>query len=182
MMYLVTNRLPSSLTIEDIGVRLDGAGGASSSKLLPEQTFMSSRQVREYERKKWITIEQRAPAPVPPKPPIPVWPFSAAPSHPTIPPPAPPVESAMLQSIMAKLDSMAAALQRAPTPQVIYQTASALPGQAAQAVSKPSDEPMFIPKQIVPESAEVKLNVQTSEADTEDFDAGLEALKKARKK
>jgi hypothetical protein len=181
MMYLVTNRLPSSLTIEDIGVRLDAAGGASSSKLLPEQTFQSSRQIREYERKKWISIEQRVPIPVTPKSPIPVWPFSAAPSHPTIPPPAP-VESAMLQSILAKLDSMAAALQRAPVSQVIYQAAASVPDRAIQTAGKPSDEPIFIPRQIIPDSAEVKLNVQTTEASTEDFDAGLEALKKARKK
>jgi hypothetical protein len=41
---------------------------------------------------------------------------------------------------------------------------------------------MFIPKTIVPEGADVSINVAKSETAGEDFDAGLEALKKARRK
>lgn len=185
IMYLVTNRLPASLTIEDIGVRLDAAGGSSSSKLLPQQTFDSSRQIREYERKKWVTIEVRPPVPIA-KAPVAVWPFSAAPPSAPVTAPVltPSPEAVMLQGIMAKLDGMLAAIQKGPTPAVIYQTAAALPAPvaASQAVPQPSVEPMFIPSQIVPKSADVSINVKTSESESEDFDSGLEALKKARRK
>ena len=185
MMYLVTNRLPASLTIEDIGVRLDAAGGSSSSKLLPEQTFHSSRQIKEYERKKWVTIEVRPPVA---KPPIAVWPFSAAPTPASVAAPVPvsppSPESLILQGIMAKLDGMLAAMQKAPTPATIYQTAASLPAATSQhqAAPQPSVEPIFIPSQIIPKSADVSINVKTSESESEDFDSGLEALKKARRK
>jgi hypothetical protein len=178
MMYLITNRLPSSLIIEDIGVRLAAAGGTSSSKLLSEHTYNASHQIKEYERKKWVMIEIRQPVA---KAPVPLWPFSAAPQAP-VPPPPPPAESVMLNKVMDRLEGMIGSLQKAsiPSPSAIYQSAAAIPAPIAH--PQASADPMFIPKQIMPEVADVNINVKTSESETKDFDSGLEALKKARKK
>ena len=176
--YLVTNRLSTSLLIHDIGVRLDAGG----SKLLPEQTYNASKTIQEYILKGWVNVSQRQ---TPVKPPVPVWPFSKAPSPPPPPPmpPSPPAMDPAVLQLVAELKGMistlAAASTRAPAP-IIGQTAAAVP--AAMPIAQPSDEPMFIPKTILPTGADVSINVAKSETTDQDFDSGLEALKKARKK
>lgn len=184
MMYMVTNRLATSLIIEDIGIRLEPAGGTASSKLLTEQTYHASRKLKEYEQKKWIAISVRTSPP--PKAAIPIWPFSVAPVHPQLPVPS---ESAALHALVTKLEGIVQSLQAplmavsrapAPSPATIYQAATALPQSMPS--SQASDEPMFIPKQIMPDAADVNINVATSETEREDYDAGLAALKNTRKK
>jgi len=177
--YLVTNRLSASLLIHDIGVRLDPGG----SKLLSEQTYSASKTIQEYLQKGWVHVSQRQ---TPVKPSIPVWPLSQAPVEPPSAPPAPPAQDPAVQGLVAELRGListltplAAALSRGPI--VTHQTAAAV-GVIPQAAAQPSDEPMFIPKTIVPEGADVSINVAKSETAGEDFDAGLEALKKARRK
>jgi len=186
MMYLVTNRLATSLVIEDIGIRLEPAGGTASSKLLTEQTYRVSHKLKEYEQRKWIAIAVRNSPP--PKAPIPIWPFSASPAQPPSPPPIS-AESTALHTLVAKLEAIVQALQAplvaasrtpAPTPATVYQAAASLPRVTPSIQA--SDEPIFIPKQIMPTSADVSINVATSETDREDYDADLKALKSARKK
>jgi len=175
--YLVTNRLSASLLIHDIGVRLDAGG----SKLLPEQTYNSSKTIQEYILKGWVIVSQRS---TPVKPPVPVWPFSKAPTPtPPPPPPSPPAMDPAVLQLVAELKGMISSLAplaaAARTPIAAHPIAAAVP---IMPVAQPSDEPMFIPKTILPTGADVSINVAKSETADHDFDSGLEALKKARKK
>lgn len=175
MMYLVTNRLSTSLIIEDIGVRLGASGG---SKLISDYTYNASRHIKEYEQKKWVSIATR-PSPAV-KAPIPIWPFSAT------PPPvqtahAPSSEVTILHGLVAKLENIIHSLHSAPRAAVPVAT-SGLPTYSSVPQPQPSDEPMFIPSVIVPSVVDMKINVATTESENKDFDSGLEALKKARKK
>ena len=172
MTYLITNRLGTSLLIADIGVRLE----PGSSKELMEHTFKSSRQLREYEQKKWVGIAVRSAAPK--KVPMPIWPFSSTPASVPTPTPSPSPDTTILHGLVAKLENLIVGLQA--------RTSTTGPTAATEltVIQQPqrSDEPMFIPSQIVPDTADVSINVATSETDRQGFDAGLEALKKARKR
>ena len=177
MMYLVTNRLSASLLIDDIGVRLE----PGSSKELFEHTYNSSRKLKEYEHKKWVSVSVRAATP---KKSIPVWPFSAVASPVSTPVSVPAVvtavqspDSSILQGLVARLENLIGNLQtRAVT------VGSAPSAVTHSVIDQPSDEPMFIPEFIIPKSANVSINVDTSESDRHDYESGVEALKNARKK
>ena len=171
------NRLPTSLIIDDIGVRLDPAG----FKTLSAQTYASSKRIQEFEQKKWVNVSIRHAPQV--KLPVPVWPFSASPVTPSIPPPPPSTaEASVLQGLVAELKGIIGSLKAPQTisAPVTSRTAAA-PSEIVYAV-QPSDEPMFIPKQILPNTADVNINVAKSETEREGFDDGLAALKKARKR
>jgi capsular polysaccharide biosynthesis protein len=182
MTYLVTNRLLTSLVIDDIGLRLEPSG----SKLLSEQTYKTSRLLREYEQKKWVTVAVRSDAPA--KAPVPIWPFSAV-SAPRVhepPPVVAPAEATVLQGLVVELKGIISSLQAplaaaARTPVTITSPTAAAVHPVAS-IAQPVDEPMFIPRQILPNTADVSINVAKSETEDAGFDAGLEALKKARKK
>ncbi len=165
MIYQITNRLGTSLTIEDIGIRLE----AGSSITLQERSYNSSRLIKTYIQNGWIAVSQFAEA----KKPIPIWPFSASP--PTVAPTTV-TDSSALQSVLARLEHAISSLQSnlvvAPSASLSKSTS------AAQA----SDEPMFIPSQILPVDADVQINVDTSETENANYDSGLQALKNARRR
>lgn len=175
MKYLVTNRLATSLIIEDIGVRLNASGG---NKLLDEHTYSASRLIKEYEQKKWISVVTRS-EPVA-KPPIPIWPFSSSPVLPPAPP-SPPADVVILHGLVAKLENIIHIMQ-SPARSAAPMHSSGLPIYSPAPQQQASDEPMFIPSIIVPGVVDMKINVATTETEKEDFDSGLAALKKARKK
>jgi len=187
--YLIVSRLAGSLTIEDIGISLH----PGESKLISDQLYNSSKKIKEYEIKKWISTHAKnsstnfspyqITAPIPPAP-IPPAPIPPAP----IPPAPIPVPSVLtpavqvpeqisdnelrLQSLVSKLENLLSSFQpnkyesktsQTPTPQT-------------------HDEPHFIPSKILPDMANVHINVSSAESDGKNFDTGLEALKKARKK
>ena len=179
MSYLIVSRLAGSLTIEDIGISLH----PGESKLISDQLYNSSKKIKEYEIKKWISTHAKnsstnfspyqitapiPPAPIPPAP-IPV---------PSVLTPAVQVPEQIsdnelrLQSLVSKLENLLSSFQpnkyesktsQTPTPQT-------------------HDEPHFIPSKILPDMANVHINVSSAESDGKNFDTGLEALKKARKK
>lgn len=179
MKYQITNLLHTSLTIEDIGVVLQSAGGKDSIKILPEQTYHSSRIIKKYERQKWVSTKIILDGP---KKSIPVWPFSStseivAPRRPpsSPPPPSPSAPNESFHHLETKLDKILDLLRMSSTPSAVR--TAFIPS----AVSAPS-EPMFVPSKILPESAEVRINVKESEMDSSGMDEKIEALRKARRR
>ena len=169
MSYLIVSRLAGSLTIEDIGISLH----PGESKLISDQLYNSSKKIKEYEIKKWISTHAKNSStnfsPYQITAPIPV---------PSVLTPAVQVPEQIsdnelrLQSLVSKLENLLSSFQpnkyesktsQTPTPQT-------------------HDEPHFIPSKILPDMANVHINVSSAESDGKNFDTGLEALKKARKK
>ncbi len=185
--YEVTNLLPTSLTIEDIGVNLQPAGGTQSSKVLSEHTYKASRHIRSCEQRKWVkVVVRRAFVPRP----IPVWPFSKAPPAPAPPPPPstpaasrPSRSEVVLAGLIQKLEILINRVQSAPTSSPAPQQTLLAPARArlAEDVSVAAD-PLFIPSSIVPTTAEVRIRVDESTTEKGDFESGTDALRKLRKK
>jgi hypothetical protein len=186
MSYLIQNRLAGSLVIEDISITLN----AGESKLISDQVYNSSKKIKIYEQKKWVTSQPRSStahftpyqitaspvtAPPPPPsvvvPPPPPPPPPVAPQPPVIQSPSPttPHSEIALQGLVSRLETLVNTLQ---TPR--YHSPSP--------IQPISNDPLFIPSKIVPESADVHINVSSAESDGQNFDSGLQALKKTRKK
>ena len=176
MSYLIQSRLAGSLIIDDIGISLN----PGESKLISDQLYNSSKKIKEYERRKWIVSQvknsnvnfvpyQITSPSVQSVPPTPVF----------VPPPPPPPalvvqqpSNAELQGLVSELRNLISNLQ---VPRHV-QTIQTL-------VQKPiSDDPLFIPNKIVPEATDIRINVTSAESDGQNFDSGLQALKKTRKK
>ncbi len=187
--YEVTNLLPTSLTIEDIGVNLQPAGGSSSTRVLSEHTYKSSTHIRSCEQRKWVKVVIRKS--FDPKP-IPVWPFSKAPAPAQSPPPivvsAPSHSETVLMGLIHKLEGL---VNRAQTV-AVAPAAAPVSSQAPMVDSTPTlrvvekvieaPEPMFIPSRIVPQNAEVRIRVDESSKDDDEFASGADALRSLRKK
>jgi hypothetical protein len=207
MIYVIRNRLITSLVIEDIGIRLD----PSELKEIQENVYRSSRDVQEFECKKWITVSKRSDAPKS----IPIWPLSRKPEQiqnlsrrdefisttctrdhicgtdgpcngypkktrePVIEPsvqisvPTSIPEISILKGLVSKLETM---INNFP----IHTISTAIIHKSDSI--QPSDEPIFIPSKIVPDSSDIQMNINTTESNNQDFDSGLEALKNAKKK
>lgn len=188
MKYQIKNMLRTSLTIEDAGITLQ----AAEARVISEQLYLSSKMLKEYSAKKWIQISSFQE----PKP-MPIWPFSKPAPAPPPPPTTPPVteEIKALRNNMGSLENRIAELLFAlgapaattavtpiPNPQAIRPHGNGRLPTASTDIMPELAEPMFVPSQIVPTTADVRIQVNESESEHEDFDSSLDALKNLRKR
>jgi len=176
MSYVIRNLLHTSLTIEDAGVTLQARG----TQVISDRLHESSRMIKEYSTKKWVHVSfQQDPKPMP------IWPFSK-PKPISVPTPNPSTdEVTVLKGAVNQLEGRIAELIQAirssgPTSPVYL--ASTPKTIAAPPVMETIDEPMFIPTKIVPDAADVRINVDQSESDNTNFDSNLDALKSMRRR
>lgn len=205
MLYKITNLLSTSVTVEDLGIRLDAKGTCT----VRADSWMQSNDARDLEAKRWIRADkqfvQGMPPPsvvAPPRPPPPkLIPQDPPQSQSRIDTPSVagvPISqesfdrflrnqeelmkmvTGIAGAVPAGMDAINKSIQAMPAPAVI----PFRPGSVQAHEFSPSargDDPMFIPTAIVPKDAKANIKVQEGEAKA-DVNASAEALKKARGK
>jgi len=186
----ITNLIPGDVVIEDLGVRLRGRGDSST---VPAEAAAASRDlVRNARFVKIETIKVRDP--------VPFWPFvrekETREVQPQAPAPAPQVPAlAEITKYMSGINQALQALLERPSPappevvaahvrtaQLAVSLPAGLPGAPNLPGTGRGDDPMFIPSKIVPDGASASIKVKQESVVKDDFDDGLEALRKARRK
>ena len=169
-MHKITNCLATSLVIEDIGIRLE----ANESKQISSYAYLMSKKICEYEKKKWVhvhivtqplsntakyaPIQQIVQQPVRVENHVPV---RAEPQK---------IDLSALSTIVSKLETIVNSIQ--------FQSVEIATGTTTQTKS---NEPIFIPSKIMPDTAEVRIKVATTESESLDFDSSLKALRGMKK-
>ena len=199
--YRITNRMPTSIVLEDVGITLQRAGGSDSSAVIPESLYLGSRDVRD--RKDWLRVEKIhepsvAPPPVntpPPKlaqnpPPKLATDTSPAPSVPAFPMQMGPSASevaALHETIrimgnnMAKLVGLIAQ-QQSERHVPSYPQHDGSPTEHRVSRQERPVEPVYIPGTILPKDAETHISTQDKDSSDEGFDESAAALRNLRKK
>ena len=172
-MHKVTNCLATSLVIEDIGIRLE----ANESKQISSYAYLMSKKICEYEKKKWVhvhivtqplsntakyaPIQQIVQQPVHVENHVPV---RTEPQK---------IDLSALNTIVSKLETIVNSIQ--------FQSVERATGTTTQTIQTKSNEPIFIPSKIMPDTAEVRIKVATTESESLDFDSSLKALRGMKK-
>lgn len=203
--YRITNKLGTSLRIEDAGIVLQARGGQDSSAVISRDMYDRSRDIHRYRQYLDISVY------VPESHKAPAWPLTKilqpiiakinsktheAKTDDAVQVPSktdsivqtqdrPPVQSepyiqssevlSMISELNRKTDIILSSLHNRTLPNSvhIYNELNNI---------KEINEPSFIPSQIMPKVAEVKMNVQTEETDTNNIQKSTDALAKLRKK
>ena len=186
--YKITNRLATSLVIEDIGVRLETGG----SKLISCQTYELSKLVKQYEEKKWIGVSVYSYS-------YPVnlmkFPVKQHISHMVV---ESVKQSPKMSEELVKQESKPSSLDVSKLDTGISKfdilvskfegLINSIPTQimASSGVTsaddkKKTDEPIFISSKILPDKAEVRISTSVSETGSDDFESSLRALKGRKK-
>lgn len=186
-LWRITNNIHSSVSIEDIDVRLEPAGLPGATCVISESSFRSSADLARLRYA--VTV-----SPAGPRPAAAPWPLSRPSDRQaaTLPPPRPAAQPpAASSSEMADLRETVRGLE-----QVVRQLTSALQSVPAhpafaQPVAQPapapprphaSHDPVFIPSSILPDADTSHLRAHSGESDAADFDESASALKGARKR
>jgi len=209
MLYKITNLLSTSLTVEDLGIRLD----SRASCTVRAEEWARSSDARELEAKKWVRADKQYVNGRSPNPVLPQRPVSAPPVQvPQDPPMAPHSQSRidtpvvpmvavsqesfdrhlknqeelmkMMASLMgqvpAGLDQINKTIKEMPQPAVVPFRPGMVQSHEVSPVARGAD-PMFIPTKIVPDDAKAAIKVQEGQVEA-DVGSNVDALKKMRKK
>lgn len=190
----ITNLIPGDVVIEDLGVRLRGRGDSS---IVPTEAAAASRDLAKNSR--FVRVET-----IRVQDPVPFWPFVKERVEPQPGRQRPPVledpvrQSSELVELKRYLSSINQALQSllerpAPAPPEVVaahvrtaQSVAVLPAGLPGAPNLPGagsgSDPMFIPSKIVPDDASASIKVKEESVVKDDFEDGLDALRKARRK
>jgi len=172
----ITNISVSGVVIEDIGVYLPGRGDNSIvDAILIEKS-------RDFQEIKDLVRVDKVPKPMP------IWPFHKS------PPAVPKKEKApekglgtVEQDIKAIRELLSQLLARpsAPSAEVVAAHLQVAKERRELLRSKELplaiEEPMFVPKSIIPADAESVIKTEEAEITKDDFDGDLDALRKALK-
>ena len=190
----VTNLIHGDVVIEDLGIRLRGKGDFS---IVPMEAASVSRDlVRNSRLVKVETIGVQDP--------VPFWPFMKKKVKPQSRPHSPPAQmspvqqSSELSELKRYLSGINQALQSllerpipAPpevvaahvrTAQSMGPLPAGLPGAPNLPGAGSGRDPMFIPSKIVPDNTSTFIKVKDGSVAKDDFEDGLDALRKARGK
>ena len=196
MMCKVTNVTSMNVVIEDLGIRLEPAGGRNSSIVIRADVADKSADLVRVE--KWIRLDRfeivqpssAMSVSVSVQPVAPAAPASVpapAPAPASVPAPVPAAsDSAEIEHLRKTLEDMRARQEELfaflmSTRQPAYQTSQPV------SVVKPLDQDMaveeiLLPGKIVPEVSSANVQAKETEVSKDDFDSALLALKKARSK
>jgi hypothetical protein len=179
--YKIINEACADVTVEDLRVHLPGRGSWSIVLAASLEASKDFGKVRHLVRLEPVRDERK----------MPVWPFIKAPEpEPArIPAPGKPVElDELVRSVRGIEQALKELLLRpSPAPADVVAAHVHAIGQrggipAGLPGADPSDDPMFIPSKIVPDSAEADIQVREGEVRKDDFDAAAAALRRARKR
>lgn len=190
--YRLTNRMPMTVVLEDMGVTLQRAGGTDSSVVVPAALYLGSSDAKKHAS--WFRVESiqepsSAPPPVhavhpPPRLDTDTSPAPAPPVFPA-PSPSPAIESlhATVRELDAKMAQFISIMANAQNQQVVYLPSDESPrGGHRPRSSVREEDPVFIPGSILPKGAESHISVQEGDSSDEGFDDSAEALRKLRRK
>jgi hypothetical protein len=154
---------------------------ANESKLVSSYTYVISKKICEYERKKWIQTY----VVVPPSDGVKHTPVKQVTKQPVhieksvvVPIPTPihvepqKIDLSALNIIVSKLENIVNTIQ--------FQNVDRATTTVTNAQVKPN-EPIFIPSKIMPDSADVRIKVATTESESTDFDSSLKILRGIKK-
>lgn len=196
-MVRITCVSPSSVSVEDVGVRLVGRGAYAD---VLRSTADASGDLRAAVSRRQVSVRPIPASGVRPllsSPSMPIWPFATPASsvheRPTVASP-PPSSDREVVSVLRQIDGKLSELLSRPAPSapevvaahvkaasVLTRMPPGLPGGPAIPGPGSSSEPQFIPSRILPESAESDIRVRESVVDT-DVDSAAAALRKVRRK
>lgn len=196
--WKVRNLTRSSLTVEDLGLVLQAAGGADDAATITEHSHAHSRSLRALESRQLVSVVQVKEAP------LPIWPASKPPGASALPPAAPeplpspappvphvaaapPIPPSEVSELRASIDLLRAAVERlasAPqAPSVVYVPQSSVQRDAHRQVQASSTpDPQFIPSRILPDEAGGQIHVRKEESDGSGLDESAGALKSLRRR
>lgn len=181
----ITNLISSGVSIDDLRVFLPGKGSTATVLAATADGSADLKRNRHLVKVELVRTEK----------PMPVWPFIKQPQV-AAPPPPPsvvePMSSEELQAIREStlsIETMLRELLTRPSPasaDVVAAHVHAIRQRGGipdgLVKSDAPDHPMFIQSRIVPEDTEAEINAVEDEVQKDDFDAGMDALRRARKK
>lgn len=190
MLWRVTNLLSTSVSIEDLGITLQARGGEDGSTSISDEAKNSSRSLALLQNAKWVSVVPHNSSPK-----MPMWPISKPPPPPATPtvtaavppppavpviaPPVMPMDPMMLETIRrleSTIAELASVIRSAPA-------AVATPPAGIPAVSIPrSEDPQFIPSNIVPTDVNVEIHARPEETSVPDFEQSASSLKNMRRR
>lgn len=206
MFYKITNLLSTSVTVEDLGVRLN----ARESCTVRADSWAQSNDARDLEAKRWVRADkqfvQGDPPPAmsvhrqPQRPLIPLDPPPAASQAQVSAPPALGVSvsqesfdrflknqeelmrmvTGIAGAVPAGMDQINKTIAAMPAPAVVPYRPGSIQAHEYSPAARGAD-PMFIPASIVPKDAQANIKVQEGEVQT-DVGSSVDALKKMRKR
>lgn len=179
--YKIINLIASSVTLEDLRIHLPGKG---SWAIVHAASADASKDLRDNRHLvKLVPFQTEAP--------MRVWPFIKAP--PKALPPKPAVSPRELRELFQSVRGIETALQElllrpSPAPadvlaahvHAIKQRGGIPPGLPGG--PDPADDPMFIPSQIIPADMDADIQAHEGEVQKDDFQEGMDALRRVRKK
>lgn len=190
----IVNLIPGDVVIEDLGIRLRGRGDSS---IVPAGAAAASKDLVKNSR--FVKVET-----IRVQDPVPFWPFVKEREEPQPRRPPPPVQASPVQQLseLAELKRYLSGINQAlqsllerPSPappevvaahvrtaQSMMALPSGLPGATNLPGSGSGNDPMFIPSKIVPDNASTSIKVKEESVVKDDFEDGLDALRKVRGK
>jgi hypothetical protein len=179
----ITNRIASSVVIEDLKVYLPGKGSWTIVLAASAEASKDLRENRHLVKLESIQTEN----------PMPVWPFIKSPPPKRVPSPEPDPGPRELKELLQSVRGIQTALQElllrpSPAPadvlaahvQAIQQRGGIPPGLPGG--PDPSEDPLFIPSQIIPKDTDADIQAREGKVQKDNFDEGANALKRARGK
>jgi hypothetical protein len=168
----LTNQISSSLVIEDIGVKLNGKG---DFRIVDSETALKSKDLI---RMSGLVKQEKVSMPK-------IWPFASNPPSPSPPKPQPlsiqksePIQvidkgldqSEIISELSSKMDKILQMLSDKSNqpPIIINQSSSSVTGKSQ--TMKKSEDPIFIPNKILPDTVDSKINMETDEIEKDNID------------